>query len=272
MDRDEARRLVSDFKRYKELARARGFCQELLDFHRKLRVGHATTTINLEMKAAYRARKLKESVLPTNLSEIWHPAPHLVTKCGRANLPLRPVLYCSDSPCAAIKEVGARVGDRVAIVEMGLADKNIFPHIFSLGELRARTRTRKGVMGPQLDTMLMRMRAMNIDMERAMLIDGFYADVFRNKGEDLYPLSVVIAQDFMKPQQIDGIAYPSVVHNGCQNLAFKPESASRLLAVRSVRVARLIKPIRDTFFARDEAVSYYLHPTGRIEWLFAKAA
>jgi hypothetical protein len=272
MNRHEAQNLATDLKKLKDLARAKGFCQELSEIHGRLRLGYATTTIYLEMKEAYRARKFDDSVMPTHLSEVWHPAPHLVTEFGRANLPLQPVLYCSDGPCAAIKEIGGRAGDRIAIVEMVLANKNILPHIFSLGELRARKRTRKGVMGPQLDALLERMRSMKFDMERTMLIDGFYADVFKNKGKDLYPLSAAIALDFMKPQEIDGIAYPSVEHDGCQNLALKPESALKLLAVKSVRMTRLIKSIRNTFVARNEAVSSHIHPSGIIEWNFAKAA
>lgn len=249
----------------KQLARAEGYSSRLVKLLGEITVGYGTTTVSLNLKAAFRARKIEDAFSLTNLEQVWHPRPEKVTAFGRANLPHNPVLYCSDGINTAIKEVGGEAGDRIAIVEMGLAEKDACPQIFSLGELRSRKTTKKGVMGPELDMMLAAMRAMNVDMPYAMLIDGFFADVFK-AGKELYPLTTAIAQVYMRPDEIDGISYPTVATPLGQNLALKPASAARLLAVRSVKVTRIIKPHRDTFFARDEMNSRFLHSDGRIEW------
>jgi hypothetical protein len=260
----------SDLKSQFALARAIAlqdkYCPKLLAVLGAIQLGYATLTINLSLEAAFRARRLPDGFSVDSLDQVWHPKPELVKDFGRANLPGQPLLYCSDGANTAIKEVGGRAGDRIAIVEMGLADPNVRPQIFSLGELRAREKTKKGVMGPELDTMLKKMRAMKIDMQRSMMVDGFYADVFRTPGPGLYPLTAAIAQGYLSPQQIDGIAYPTVATFKGHNLALKPESAARLLVVRRVKITRIAKPHQDTFFARDEKVSRWLHGDGRIEW------
>lgn len=250
----------------KEIAAAGCYSDRLLEVLGQISIGYATTIIDLSLKATFRARVISDDLSLTHLEQVWHPKPFQIQKFGRANLPFVPVLYCSDDPNTAIKEAGGKAGDRVAVMEMGLAEHNARLQVFSLGELRARKKTKKGVMGPELDTMLAKMWAMKIDMQRAMLIDGFYADVFRTPGPEFYILTAAITQAFMAPDQIDGISYPTVATPIGQNLALKPISAARLLAVRSVKITRLIKPLRDTFFARDEKISRFLHPDGRIEW------
>jgi hypothetical protein len=259
-------KLKVGFELAKTIALRDGYCPALIEALKEIRQRYATTTINLSFKSAYRARLLKPAESVTNLSQVWHPGAHQVWRFGRANLPHQPMLYCCDGPNTAIKEVGGKSGDLIAIVEMGLADAERPAHIFSLGELRARKRTKKGVMGSELDTMLERMKAAGIDMQRALMVDGFYADVFRQPGESLYPLTAAIAQDYLSPDEIDGVSYPTVATPLGQNLALKPASAIRLLSVRSVKLTRIVKPLRDTFFARDEMASRFLHADGRIEW------
>jgi RES domain-containing protein len=250
----------------KEVALTEGYGERLVKLLAEFREGYATTTISLSLKAAFRARKIKDDYPLTNLEQLWHPKPEQLKTFGRANLPKSPILYCSNGINTAIKEVGGKPGDRVAIMEMGLANEATKPHVFSLGELRARKRTKKGVMGAELDKILVTMRAMNIDMPFAMLVDGFYADAFKSPGEELYPLTAAIAQAYMISDRIDGITYPTVATPLGQNLALKPASAARLLAVRSVRILRIIKSFKDTFLVQDEMISRLLHTDGRIEW------
>ena len=262
---DELRQLADHLEGLKQSARTKGYCAELVEHLQLLRIGHATTTIELTFSAAFRARKLSDRYIPTNLSELWHPPSHLVNALGRANLPHAPVLYCSDGELMAIREVGGSVGDRIAIIELGRA-LNAEPHIFVVGELVHRYRTRSSLIGGALDDVLAKLTTMGVDLQRALMIDGFYADAFRTIGNDLYPLTVAIAQDFLSPSEIDGIAYPSVAAPVGLNLALKPSAAMRVLTVRRVKIVQLEVSLRDTFKARVEQASRWLAPSGEISW------
>jgi hypothetical protein len=262
-------KLAADLQALKAIALTKGYCNELIEGLQRSTVGYATTTIELSLECAFRARKLDGNFEPHNASQFWHPEPFQVTRFGRANLPYQPMLYCSDGLITAINEVNGTAGDRIAVIEMELTDDHHGPKVFSLGELRHRYRTRTKIHGAQRDTVLHRMRDMGIDTKLALQIDGFLADVFRHPGDDLYPLTTAITQFLISPEIIDGVVYPAVSGGRGANLALKPPSAQRLLSLRRAKIVRLIAPHGGTFMARDELISERIEPDGRITWLRA---
>jgi hypothetical protein len=263
------KQLAKELAALKGIALSKGYCNELFEILNTSTVGYATTTIELSLEAAYRARRLKADSEPNNVSQLWHPQPLQVTRFGRANLPYQPLLYCTDGVLTAINEVSGKVGDRIALLEMVLASKDRRPEVFSLGELRHRYRTKTSMLGIERDTVLRRMRDLGIDTKLALLIDGFFADVFRHPGEALYPLTVAITQYLISAEFVDGIIYATVAGGRGANLALKPASARHLLSLRRAKVVRLIASHGAAFVARDEMVSERIAPDGHITWIRA---
>lgn len=264
----ELQRLAARCEEVRQIALSQGYSSTLITELAAMSCGHATTTIKLEFNSAFRARKLAGDYRPQNLNEMWHPPAHLLKSFGRANLPYNPVLYCSNDEITALRETGAGLGDRVCFMEMGRLNNQQL-HIFVLGELVHRFRTRKSLIGGALDDVIEKLAHMNLHLERALLIDGFYADAFRTLGDALYPLTVAITQSFMRPDEIDGIAYPSVFtpETGL-NLALKPQCAMRLLSVRRVKIVRIESRFGERFKGRLENLSRFLNPDGSILWQF----
>ncbi|MDT3684141.1 MAG: RES domain-containing protein [Pseudorhodoplanes sp.] len=267
MKHQDLRKLIHNAK---EIARTDGYCDRLFDALLKIRTGYVTVPIHLSLKAAYRARLLKPGVMPSNLSELWHPLPGQVLKFGRVNLPHSPVLYCSDRELVAINEVGGKVGDHVAILEVGLAAER--PFVFSIGEVLHRYRTKRSMIGNSPDESIEQIKRLGANLERILMIERFFSGAFSSNDERAYLLSAAISQSFLISERIDGLAYPTAARSEGFNLALKPDSALRLLAPRSVKVIRLESMIRDSFKARYENLSERILPDGTILWRHAAAA
>jgi hypothetical protein len=176
------------------------------------------------------------------------------------------MLYCSDGELMAIREVGGEVGDRIAILEMGLTNSNRMPCVFVAGELVHRYRTKRTLVGGKLDALIEQVRVLKLDLKRSLMIDGFYARAFRSRGRRFYPITVAITQDFLSSGHVHRVAYPTVAGPIGLNLALTSEAARQFLAIVSVRIIKLEARVRDTFKARVEALSKSVRADGKIIW------
>lgn len=248
------------------LSKSKGYCDELLDVLDNNSRGYATATVNLEFRCIWRARKIKNISDISSISDLWCPPPERVC-LGRANLPNKSVLYCSDRELTAVKEVGAGSGDLVAILNMSPASLNVKPLIFVVGELIHQYRRGVTLLGGRSDNLISRIiNNYNIDICKSLMIDGFYSRIFNVFNSDIYTMTAAIANQFMNPEWSKGIAYPTTHDCDGYNLALKPEYAKDNLAMRQVKIIRIHGRVRNTFIAKVEVVSDIILPTGYIVW------
>lgn len=258
--------LAAQFAEVKRIASEKGYSDELLSLLNPLHIGHATTTLMLSLRHAVRARKLMNGFTPNNISELMLPQPHQVAYFGRANFPFRPMLYFSDSELTVIKEVSGSVGDRIGVINLSLATGRPNPNVFIIGELIHRSRTKRSMLAGEHLDLVRQLKDLGLDTDLAIQIDGFYADVFKGKGAEFYPLTAAIAQHFLLPEWIAGIVYPSVAGSTGFNAAFKPEAALRHIAVTAAKIIHLERKVGNTFKARVENSSQRIESDGTIVW------
>lgn len=264
--------LKNELEEIRKLALRRCYSDELLDRLQKATIGYATTTISLEFARCFRARIISDDFKFNHVNELWVPPARLLRKFGRANAPYQPMLYVTNGENVAYREVGAKVGDRVAILRMGARKTGGHPNLFSIGEVAHRVDSGTSLMGGSPDGVIPKLRAMGREQfKRSLIIDRFFAKIFRQEGSEYYPLTAAIAQDYLSTELVDGLAYPSVAGEGF-NIAMKPDSALRLIAISQVIVTRVIEDRGDDLLVRCEGISESLDHLGNIVWSTRKRA
>jgi hypothetical protein len=230
-----------------------------------LNSGYLTLTQNVEMKAAYRARKNIGHV--NHVRHLWYPPKSAVTRLGRANEIADPVFYCADSPDVAIFESQPAVGDLLTVLRCDPRDSSL-PHVFEIGipELAARFNTKLLLGRSSRDIVIgsAELRRRN-DLIRSFLVQEF-TRVVTPGSEGRYKLSAAIAK-LHRDSHVDGLWYPSVAldHRGT-NTVLWPESADRFLRpVSCVEIEIIEQRARHEFVVKRLATGA-VHDDGAIEW------
>lgn len=76
---------------------------------------------------------------------------------------------------------------------------------------------------------------------RAALVDAFFASCFSDAAicDKDYKITSAIADVILEPNELDGIAYPSVAHRGGLNFAIKPAAFKAKMRVKSCSLVEI---------------------------------
>ncbi|QEI11472.1 hypothetical protein [Cellvibrio japonicus] len=166
----------------------------------------------------YRVRKLKREILVLKYSDFWE-APKEVIKRGRLNRPMEQLLYISPKEyCTPINETHIKEGDPFLLI----AYKAISPiNVFGVGV----GGNFEGGFTPETE-------------KKLDIISDFIKRNFLKNSDTAYILSNVIGQEICK-FDYDGWVYPSVAHEGGENLCLKLSSKDKL-EIQSAYLCELV--------------------------------
>lgn len=237
----------------------------------QLMKGYAWRTKKVEMKAAYRARRPGEKY--RCVKQLWYPPPQIVKKMGRANARGESVFYCASCQDTAILEMRPQIGEELVVLQVGLKDANVWPHVFEIGvpELAAKHDPKVGInrfhrtdIGQNF--LGSRKNAKKIQLIRDFLVRQFTKVVPEGKEYE-YALSLAIAKTH-RDKHIDGLWYPSIsCDNKGTNLAIKASAADRLFKPYGCWIIEILEEqARNTYLVECKARAREIMGDGTIVW------
>lgn len=187
----------------------------------------------------YRVRKNSNEKF-TNISELWYPPAHFISKYGRLNDVGQAVFYGSDQEAVAISETRPQPGEILTIIECGHRGRSLqLKELGLLPESSADIEARSKVLGNTENV-----EKYNLIRE---LLHKEFTQIVNLGDEYRYKITVSIAYWLMSNSEADGIMYPSI-ETGLMgvNYALKPEIADMLLYpihAKMILIERKLSPI-----------------------------
>lgn len=186
------------------------------------------TATNIEVKreeaifTRARIHNSKRTLFPS-ISDLKYP-PKEFTNLGRANLPGKPLFYCSNDPGTTIYEVRPKVGDWITTFEIEITKDNLDLLILGADTLENEAFTN--------------MTDLHLAINEFLEIK-FREEVPQNKNH-LYFQTAYFVNAYIDNK--DGVMYPSVGSN-CKgwNVVFKPEFFDRYAYFRKATVHEVIE-------------------------------
>lgn len=226
---------------------------------------HGSRMMPLCATDLYRARPWRSVVeLPAHVRDLLHPPPEQ-TSIGRCNLPGRPVLYVTDHPIAALREVGITTEGRAVVLRLRRRRQaqdtmcSIFGATdieFPLEEDNLRTQALKNQVRELYGRQYIKWELVNRFLAQAFLLYG--------KGErPAYRFTAALCDTvFSQHDELDGIAYPSL--QGAEGMG--------CTAFRIDRWAKAYEPFEAAFVERfadggiRQVQNATVMPDGSLDW------
>ncbi len=187
--------------------------QNLLSQFKQFRLKNNTTL--------YRVRKNEGDLLFMYPDELSHP-PVEKTKLGRVNLPIRPVLYCSDKQSTSILELKPVKNDYITIAESVLSEELLLAVIGDLNRY-----TTNGEQSPEL----------KLFYEK---ITPIITRLINNDSEYLF--TAELAEIVFTDPKFKGVIYPSYYsQTKADNFALLADGLDQKLALRKVTLMKVVE-------------------------------
>ncbi len=193
--------------------------------------------------------------------DMSHPPPDR-TIAGRLNEAGEPILYGSLHNRIALREIDAKAGDYVQVVEYRI-DPTLRLRSCVFGEFLTVHRTGRSWVDDELAKRLNHiLNQLPPDAGTSVLyLDAFMSEILRDTNaaatEYLHSRTLT-SRLFEKYPEVDAVLYPSVVIDGGKNLAIRPAVAKKVLSVASSAVLRITRSYEYGLF--DFEVLWYATP------------
>ena len=193
--------------------------------------------------AMWRVRSSRPGEHFEHTDELSYP-PEKHTGLGRMNYAGSPIFYGASSPETAMAECRLRLGDRFHLTKYVIkSDSKLYANVVgNIDHVRRRSTT---FLDRQLFQLAIEYVLGKLHNEVALavqLVDAFIADHLGRKGsEDHYRVSAEIANELLRPKEIQGLFYPSVEHAGGINYAFKPAAFDADIVPIETRACAVLK-------------------------------
>jgi hypothetical protein len=234
---------------------------------------------DLTLVGAWRAQINQPGERFGNVARLWYPPAANVTCPGRLNEAGHSVFYCSMRQEAAAEEVGAKPGDEVSLLAVGLKGSVSALRVAPVGVDRASARVRQ-VMDwkpSRGDQRLRELLGTRLAWRKWCEIDDLLGELLAANpgcaGSHPYVVTNVIARWLWRmppnPTPLDGILFPSAASELNQmNLCLSAEAADRCLRPLAAYVFRVHQGAVGGRELNAElvAVASAIAPDGAITW------
>ena len=240
MDRDSTRQLIQNLKDFADRnASAEVFSEE--DFAAtfgQITPFVRTFPIHFETFECLRSRAMPYATDLENVKQMGPPPEHRVRGLSRCNHEGQSILYGASNLPTSFLELGLSESHSCAITtQFRLRDGEALT-LIAIGELdhyRRHKRPRLGTPGiaEQIDALINPLEA--YDQIAHYFVDSYLADLFSRPADsqrNVYEVTARIANAFLQIEEIDGIIYPSVRHEGGLNYALRSEVFGKLDVVK----------------------------------------
>jgi len=192
----------------------------------------------------WRARKCFSAEGYKNVSDLSYPPLHL-TKSGRLNNPMEPILYASLSNFSALAEVSAEQDDHVHLIGYKVKNGEKI-RCGIVGEIFNVHRSGRSTISEHLGTELNRIlnRTQPEAAKSFVFLDAFLSSILGNRAalDNGYLHSRTLSQLLLKKMPtVQAIWYSGIAHENAINLAVRPEIADEVLTVWGTTVVRISK-------------------------------
>ena len=232
--------------------------------------GYTWMTQVFKAPRAYRGRLNIGGSMFYNVKEVWYPPKSAVSKMGRLNDRFVSLFYCADSEATAIFECRPEIGQRVTVIECVAVNPEATMHVH---EVAIKEIVPWVSPGPTIHEMPVSRLLFGRDDndKKNKLIRQLFVDEFTRlvpQGHDHeYIFSVAIAEKMLAPDEIDGIAYPSIMSSSNANLAIKQHAADRVFRCSRAWVVEVLERLDNgKLKVRCIATSNVVDVDGTFRW------
>ena len=182
-------------------------------------------------KKFYRGVRCKEK--PTHCTSISYPPKDKVRNYHRAGRPGQPLFYCSTDRNAVCYELDVEIGDWIVISEWETRDQLLVNNVGYCSDALRKLGTKRTL--PRWGR-----EAISSNTEiHDEIIGNFFSEEFTkivpSGQEQLYKISIAIAEQHFEHSLFDGLLYPAVAFKGnADNLCIKPISVDEKMVLRRV--------------------------------------
>lgn len=210
--------------------------------------GYVMRSVIIGTNGVFRARVGAPNALFRNVSELWYPPSSMVIRRGRFNGKGEAKFYCSSELHAAVMEVRPKVGDRVAVVIAGARQRSAQIDLAHIGLHRAVVHSDVvGAMGSGLrgdPDFVRRLGEWGIQ-KRWLVLDDYLTQLATTLyapevEEEAYKMTLSAGRYLLRPQNHQGILYPSVASDfSAFNICLEPSAADHICTPSEVWVAEV---------------------------------
>lgn len=228
----------------KELSNNASLKYSIADLRKKIDIlweGYTQTSPILPARQPlYRGIIYKEK--PKNIHQLSYP-PAKITKLGRANFANQPMFYASGDPRTTFFEIGAKIGDFVALSMWRTAEELLLCQIGYMNEVFETLHSNRKcpvIVDPKY------MHPNEIRYKNRSIHEFFnkeFTKIIKGGNESLYLISTLIAEKFLQVRPNScGLAYPSIaMHANAENIALRPAFVDQHLRFKNIMWCRVDK-------------------------------
>ena len=184
----------------------------------------------------YRARPYETYELESSFDQLSYRPPNPDQEAGRANAQGQSLFYGSDTVETVFAEKRLDVGSFANVVKCSVKE-NATLLIVPIGDIDSFRRYHRTILNIQtcadhIGEILRRLHPRKAQAIR--LVDAFLSDWMGRVGDEVYPITNAIVQEFLAHEIADGVVFRSVAHPGTNNFAIKPEAVDQKLTPKEV--------------------------------------
>lgn len=272
MDRDSFYSLIDELETFfKKVQGATIFPEDdYIKVFSKINPLYKGFPITTNALSVFRTRATPQHTDYENIKQLGAP-PSLKSPLARCNFDNQPMLYASNSMDTSFLEVDFKNEPCATSVTFKLRENSQLK-LITIGELDHFRRYNRPLIDAKglVDKFNELNHSLNeYDWLATQYVDSYIADIFRSEGTSVtYDLTSRIANAFFATDDIDGIAYPSVKHQGGINFAILPKSFDKKFQAQECFTTTSIKNIGYGLF------EYHVHErssnvdeVGNINWI-----
>lgn len=226
-------------------------------------------TVKAESGKLYRARKNKGDELFHHVHEITYPKPEHVEKKGRANRINEPIMYLGQDGRTALFEARLKPEEYVTVSEWEIKPgENL-----NLMYLASSENMKHHSLHKIIQERNSRLASMNYNKQGIENVNFIHrilnAEFLKNDeelNENIYNLSIAIAEVLLDYNESDGIVYSSIKSKNDLNIALKPKSSDRALKINKCDTIKIIKSDLESINMKLLLTSSIIDSSGKITW------
>jgi hypothetical protein len=153
------------------------------------------------------------------VADLGPPPAGLCSAFGRCNAAGEPALYCGSGTQLLLSEIGAKAGDRVAILHVNPKRQL---RLLNIGAVDLFRRTGGHCLLDEAVKSQLAKIPLNSDGMCVQLLDAFVADYFTRPGSaNTYKITSAYTAAMLEVPNLDGVMYDSVGHRGGKCMAMR---------------------------------------------------
>lgn len=277
MDKESTQKLTQELKAFSERNRTAQVFDpdEFARTFEKISPLVTSVIIGISNFSMFRSRAIQRGTDFEHIKQMGYPPERFVKEYGRCNFPGQSLLYAASNPETSFLEIDFNDEKPCAVIVQYRLKEGERLNLLSIGDLdhyRRHKRPRIGTpeAAKQFEALLAPLG--HYDAVVRQFVDAFLADYMSRLPDatnqrNLYEVTAGIANAMLSQSDVDGLAFPSVRHQGGLNYAIQPIAFDNKFEVQKYQ---LTTELYDHGYGLFEYYPYaegsYLNEDGQFVW------